>query len=613
MNTPSLITIQASCDIEAAAKDQPRRFRIDPAYTGTALRVSGFDLPIVVDLSGMSVDEDIVANLDHAPEKRVGHCTYHENDGRRLLLSGIVSVASAAAEEFVNSPDFPWKASIEAIPQKIEEVKRGASATANGRSFDGPIFIARKSNLIGIAILSKGADPQARAMLATKGSTMPTDIETDPILAERQAERQRLKTIDAICANDEALHSLRAKCIDGEISLDALRDEALHSLRAGRSTVRTSLHSHADVSDSRVLEAALAMHVGLRGLSTQYDERVLHAASRAGITCLMDVAKQLAVSSGRAFDSRSKDSVLKAAFSTVGFTDLLTGVANQSLLEAYRAFPSAARLIAGKLTANDFKEHTGLRLTGDVVFEEVAADGEIKHGTLGDQSFPFRLKTVARMLGLTRQDIINDSLSALDSIPRMLGRGGALALEETFWALVIANTANFFHANNGNLLTGGASALSATSLASAVQKFLEQTDTEGKPVSAIPIYLVVPPALKAVADELFVSRTLNVGGGSTTTDNKLAGENALFGKYQPLVSPWIGANGLPGGSDTAWYLFSDPRDIAAFGIAYLDNRDTPVIEQSEQEFNKLGIQWRGYFDIGVCQVDHRGAVKSDGA
>ncbi|GAB4138384.1 MAG: hypothetical protein Tsb009_06570 [Planctomycetaceae bacterium] len=334
-----------------------------------------------------------------------------------------------------------------------------------------------------------------------------------------------------------------------------------------------------------------------------------------GVTCLMDVCRLACQFAGKTnVDWRSKDAVIRAAFSTADLGTLLSNVAGKSLEEAYRAFPSVARIVARKLTASDFKQKTGVRITGDIQFQEVAGDGEIKHARLNDASYSYQLATYARMFGVDRHSIVNDDLDALADIPRMLGRGAALALEEEFWTLVLNNTGSFFSAGNGNLITGAGSALSSSGLSDAVQKFLEQTDQEGKPIGVVPDRLVVPPALKTTADELYVARTLNVGGGSTSTDDRLPAENVHFGKYENGVAPWIGAaGGLTGSSDTHRYLFGNPNDVAAFGIAYLDANETPTIEQEDQPFNKLGVQWRGYLDFGVCQIDHRGAVRSAGA
>jgi len=53
-------------------------------------------------------------------------------------------------------------------------------------------------------------------------------------------------------------------------------------------------------------------------------------------------------------------------------------------------------------------------------------------------------------------------------------------------------------------------------------------------------------------------------------------------------------------------------DVAAFGVAYLQGVQLPIIEQVDPEPNRLGTMWRGYLDFGVCQVDHRGGAYSVG-
>lgn len=53
--------------------------------------------------------------------------------------------------------------------------------------------------------------------------------------------------------------------------------------------------------------------------------------------------------------------------------------------------------------------------------------------------------------------------------------------------------------------------------------------------------------------------------------------------------------------------------LAAFGIAYLNNVETPKIETTDADFSTLGLQFRGILDFGVCQVDHRAAAMSKGA
>ena len=70
--------------------------------------------------------------------------------------------------------------------------------------------------------------------------------------------------------------------------------------------------------------------------------------------------------------------------------------------------------------------------------------------------------------------------------------------------------------------------------------------------------------------------------------------------------------GLTGNSDTAWYLLVGPGDFAIIDVAFLDGRQMPTVETADMDFNKLGIQMRGYHDWGVAFHEKRGGIKSAG-
>jgi hypothetical protein len=213
------------------------------------------------------------------------------------------------------------------------------------------------------------------------------------------------------------------------------------------------------------------------------------------------------------------------------------------------------------------------------------------------------------MLALTRQDIINDDLGALDSVPAVIGRGAAETLEEMFWQLVLANTGAFFSAANGNYIDGADSALGLTGLGAAVQKMRKLVDPHGAPIVITPKNIVCPPELEQIADQLFTSDNLVAAGD---TDSVQPAGNPYRGKYAPLVVPHLSNSTYTGASETAWYLFGPADDAAAFGIAYLNGQEAPVIESADADFETLGIQFRGYTDLGVCQCDAHGAVMAKG-
>jgi hypothetical protein len=371
-----------------------------------------------------------------------------------------------------------------------------------------------------------------------------------------------------------------------------------------------AIHASSRDAEPKVIEAALRMGCMSpeKKLLEEYGDQVLEAAyplRRIGLketihlVCAMDGRPAPAIGSGQS-------ELIRAAFSTASVATLLSNVANKTMIESYKAVNSVARLVARKLTANDFKTHTGVKLTGDFKMKEVGPDGMLKHATAADSSFTYRVATYGRMFGLTRQIMQNDDVGAFAEIPRMIGRGAALALEEAFWTLVLANTGSYFHSNNANLITA---VLGSAGLGTASQTLEDQTDEDGNPVLIMGRYLVVPTALRVTATELNVSQ--KVVGPSTS---KTPDANIWQGRYEPAVTPYLGNTSFhASASSTAWYLFADPADVAAFGIGYLNGVETPVVEDAPLAGDFLGQAWRGYLDFGVCQVDKRGAVKSTGA
>ncbi len=71
-------------------------------YTGGALSIDGWDLPVVVDLQGLTNGKVLVANLDHDSSKRVGNFSV-ANDGASLIATGTASAATPFSDEVVAS------------------------------------------------------------------------------------------------------------------------------------------------------------------------------------------------------------------------------------------------------------------------------------------------------------------------------------------------------------------------------------------------------------------------------------------------------------------------------------------------------------------------------
>lgn len=171
-----LEAIQATAQFAISKKvaKGPPRFKCR-AYSGGPLRVGNYALPVVVDLNGLTEDgQGVFVNLDHENEARVGHVDRIVNTGRRLILSGVVSGASEAAREFLESfrAEYPWHVSVELKPTEPPEmIPVGTVVTVNGQQFEGPVYVARASRLYGLAFVPRGADSETQIELAARAVT----------------------------------------------------------------------------------------------------------------------------------------------------------------------------------------------------------------------------------------------------------------------------------------------------------------------------------------------------------------------------------------------------------------------------------------------------------
>ena len=637
------------------------------AYNGGLLNI-GWGYPVVVDLAGMQISKKPRPILkDHKPGSVVGHSTEVTNNLKNLIIAGLVSGTGPDALEVVANAKngFPWQASIGCSVLKAQFIDDKQTAEANGKTWKGPIYYVSACVLNEISIVALGGDDTTSAQIAAsltqnpvKESSMdpvfatwlaakgfvaasltpdqttslqaawqaevaaaakPTPA-TPPAPADETAVITRIRA--AAAAETDRLAAIHAAAAgDAKLEAQAIREgwsaekTELHALRASRPTPPVGGSGGTSAPGVEVIEAALSMSCGIRPddlLKRGVTAQTIDAAHKnLRNVSLSEVILLMAAQAGhqaRPGDLRSDGGLrnaLRAAFSQVALPGILSAVANKYIADSYSAVEQAWRQIASIVPAKDFKTSTRYRLTGNLKFELVAPSGEIKHGTLGEQPYTNKVDTHAKLLQISRQDIINDDLGALTGVPKALGRGAGLQLNEVFWKEFLNNAA-FFVAGNNNISTGifGNAGVTAADLV-----FRNQVDANGFPLGITPKILLVPNALSFAADQL-LSSTLLTNGAATAAGNA----NPLAGKYKPVTSSYL-SNAAMGGqqSAAAYYLLADPADLAVIEVAFLNGQDSPTIETAEADFENLGIQMRGFFDFGVAKQEPRSGVRSTGA
>jgi hypothetical protein len=267
--------------------------------------------------------------------------------------------------------------------------------------------------------------------------------------------------------------------------------------------------------------------------------------------------------------------------------------------------------VAAVGNARDFKQFFSYNFLMDAMFTKVGPAGELEHATASELEYFNKVDTYGKMFAVTRQDIINDDLGALSQIPMRLGRGAAIGLNMTFWTEFLASLNTFYTTGHGNVVTGAGSALTSDGLKAAQLKFDKQTDPNGDPLAVDARILLVPPELEIAANELMTSLIINTGGASTET--KVPNRNVWANKYRTVMSRYLSNTNITGNSTTAWWLIADPMDLPVIQVAFLNGRQEPVVESADADFNTLGVQFRGFFDLGVRKQEFRAAVRSAGA
>jgi len=426
---------------------------------------------------------------------------------------------------------------------------------------------------------------------------------------------------------DQIEHAV-SNAIGEKMDIDRFELQLLRSLRSTTGTFQTAMHHKVD---DTVTVAAICMSAGLPDIEKHFEPKILEAVDRHKMRGygLQQLLLRTACSNGYHAVAGERINVgnirsvlehcfppatarMAGGFSTVSLPGVLGSVANKEILAGFTEDPMEWKEVAAVKSVNNFHAVTSYRMNDSLEYEEVGPTGEIKHGSVSEESYTRQAKTYAKMLGLTRADIINDDLGAFDDIRTRLGRGASRKLSTVFWTRFM-NNASFFTLARANLIEGATTNLgvNGVGLAQGVLAFRKLKSADGKRISGKPSILLVPPELETVADGFYTSLNVNTGGAATA--ESVPNNNTYKGKYRPVVVDYLSDIEFTGNSTTAWYLLRDPKLLAAVVVSFLNGQQSPTIESTDADFNTLGILFRGVHDFGCDFAETLAGVRSKGA
>ena len=615
MNTIKLdtsVTFLQAAEGEAAAS--PRRFTIE-AYTGSQIRQGWSREPVVIDLAGMQFKQrlPIVLGHDYTLGSILGQTDSVRVEAGKLIVEGEILADSDVARQVLQLAErgYAWQASVGADVRRHQKVDADAVTTVNGQTHMGPVRIVKASALREVSFVTLGADAETSVAIAAEAAeelpTMaadanktPADEAQAPVVEATAKDAVEIKSTVEITASDELSAKIDAftKKVENMEKLIAARDE-----RPAAPAVHVVKDS---APSSEVIEASFALQGGLPGVEKKYRPEVLEAAHKARREIsISEVLLQAAAANGydgpRRVTSSTLRPILAAAWATHSIADILSSTVNKFLLAGFDSVESAWRRISAVRSVNDFKTVTSYRLNGSFKFDAVSNGGELKNAAANDEKREISASTYGIMTSVTRTDLINDDLGALTAVPQRIGRGGALKLNDVFWAEFV-DDGSFFTSGRNNL-RAGSHALSVANLKALATSYRKLKDPDGNPVAVEPRILLVPPDLELTAAEIMGSTLLH---SATAAAGGVPERNVMAGRYDVVSSVYLT-------NTTDYYLLASPADLPVMEVAFLNGQPSPVVETAEADFNTLGVQMRGYFDFGCAKAEYLAGVKCDSA
>jgi hypothetical protein len=537
----------------------------------------------------------------------------------------------------------------------------------NGREQSGPLALIEASRLVEISFVPLGADENTAAEIAA--SYVNEDKEkimdeqekqngrqaAEPVIEKRVTanrgasrldetildlkRRQAIEdmTVAAIhtlqadrAATPEIADALRELCAKAQDEGRSVKDFELELMRAMRGSARPLVAAGLE-SPGTLLEAAALLSGGNRpeDVARECGPIAVDQAMRRfrGGVGLEELTLLAARANG--YTGRMKITPgnwrevmgwacpqVRAAFSTVDLGGILGNVANKALAAVAQEPVWLVPKIAGRANHANFHAHTvySLAVNGDMA--AVAPTGELKHVSLGEESYTRQVSTRGAILSISRRDLINDDLGAFQRNAQALARKALTAREKALFALINASAAGSSHftSSRGNYLTGTPFGL--VGMGQAIKAFRNMTGPDGDPIMVEPSVVLVPSSLEAEARMLLAATSALIATALASTSAKSRDSNANIyaGRFggAPLVSPWLENAALTGNSTAAWYLLADPAVYPCYEVAYLNGQESPVVEYFGLDASPdvLGVSWRVYYDFGVAAAEWRAGVKS---
>lgn len=522
-----------------------------------------------------------------------------------------------------------------------EEVKAGKTS-ANGRHA-GPAYVALKWQPFEISIEPTPADPSVgvgrsnqneseddemnglkRLALAAQrmmhapdtgatggGGASPegsgTRTAAPPVVDSAQAaqqaataERSRVTEINTLCRN----FGLDATpYIEDGSAVAKVKDAILQK----QIEDRKPQHSGVQVGEEDRDKFRAAATDGLLLRAARHVAQPAPGAQELRGLRLRDLAVECLIRAGEtgAHLLRDEDLLKRALSPDSTFQGIISNAANKTLSQAYQEAPTTFQYWTGRGSNADFKAAEHYRISEAGNLELTPQNGLIPYDTdMKDEKVTKAVLTYSKRWGFTREAFINDDLSMLSRVPSAYVIAAKRGINKLVYKMLADNPVIFdgnplFAAARKNLGTAGP--INTPTMSEARRNMRTQKDQRGiATLNIAPKYLLVPAEQETAA-----AKYLRSEADPDATHAGVA--NVFRNAYEVIIDAELDQY-----SSTAWYLAADPNIADTVEVTYLRGQEEPTLE-TDISFDRLGIDFRIYFDYGVTILDARGLYKNPGA
>lgn len=413
------------------------------------------------------------------------------------------------------------------------------------------------------------------------------------------AERKRTTDINDLCRNFDIDSS---PFIEDGSTVDFVKDAILKKQIESKKPHQSGIRVIAEETDKFRAAAsdALLLRAG-RGVSSPAAGATELRAMR-----MRDLAVDCLQRAGIDGAHRMNDEdLLKRALSPdTTFQSIISNAANKTLSQAYQEAPTTFQYWTGKGSNSDFKAAEHYRISEAGGLELTPQNGAIPYDeAMKDEKVTKAVLTYSKRWGFTREAFINDDLSVLSRVPAAYVIAAKRGVNALVYRMLASNPTIFdgeelFAAAHNNLGTAGP--INTQTMSEGRRMMRTQKGIRGEATLNIaPKYLLVPAELETGAAQHLRSEA--------DPDGKHSGVTNVFRNSVDLI---VDAE-LDQYSSSSWYLAADANIADTMEVTYLRGQEEPTLE-TDIPFDRLGMDFRIYFDYGVTILDSRGMYKNPG-